>query len=131
MRRRFASSPVAYLATVRGDGRPHVVPVVFVLAGDMVFSAVDAKPKRSYRLQRLVNIESEPRCSLLVDHYEEDWSRLWWVRADGEASVVEPAAARQGLSALVERHAQYRQHAPPGPLVAVRVTHWSGWSAEQ
>lgn len=131
MRRRFASSPVAYLATVRGDGRPHVVPVVFVLAGDMVYSAVDAKPKRSYRLQRLVNIESEPRCSLLVDHYEEDWSRLWWVRADGEASVLNPSASRQGLSALVERHVQYRRYPPPGPLVAVRVTHWSGWSAEQ
>ena len=131
LRRRFASSPVARLATVRPDGRPHIVPVVFVLSGDVVFTAVDAKPKKSSRLQRLANIESEPRCSLLVDHYEEDWSRLWWVRADGEAAVVEPAASVQGLTALVERHAQYRQQAPTGPLLAVRVTRWSGWSAEQ
>jgi PPOX class probable F420-dependent enzyme len=131
LRRRFASSPVARLATVRADGRPHIVPVVFVLAGDMVFTAVDAKPKKSPRLQRLANIEFEPRCSLLVDHYEDDWSRLWWVRADGEAAVLEPAAAAQGMTALVERHAQYRKLAPSGPLVAVRITRWSGWSAER
>jgi PPOX class probable F420-dependent enzyme len=131
LRCRFASSPVAYLATVLAGGRPHIVPVVFVLAGDLIFTAVDAKPKRSSRLQRLANIESEPRCSLLVDHYEDEWSRLWWVRADGEASVVEPAAASRELTALVERHAQYRDLAPSGPVVAVRVTHWSGWSAER
>ena len=129
LRRRFASSPVAHLATVRRDGRPHIVPVVFVLAGDLIFTAVDAKPKRTSRLQRLANIESEPRCALLVDHYDDDWSKLWWVRADGEAAVVDPAEASQGLAALVARHAQYRQVAPPGPLVAVRVSQWSGWSA--
>ena len=131
LRRRFSSSPVARLATVRPDGRPHIVPVVFVLAGNVVFTAVDAKPKKSSRLQRLANLESEPRCSLLVDHYEDDWSKLWWVRADGEAAVVEPAAATQGLAALVERHAQYKESAPSGPLVAVRVIQWSGWSAER
>jgi PPOX class probable F420-dependent enzyme len=131
LKRRFASSPVARLATVRADGRPHIVPVVFVLTGNVVFTAVDAKPKRSSRLQRLANIESEPRCSLLVDHYEDDWSQLWWVRADGEAAVVEPPAAAQGLAALAERYAQYRELAPTGPLLAVQVTRWSGWSAER
>jgi len=105
--------------------------VVFVLAGNVVFTAVDAKPKKSSRLQRLANLESEPRCSLLVDHYEDDWSKLWWVRADGEAAVVEPAAATQGLAALVERHAQYKESTPSGPLVAVRVIRWSGWSGER
>ncbi len=131
LRHRFASSPVARLATVRPDGRPHLVPVVFVLVGDVVFTAVDAKPKKTSRLQRLVNITSEPRCSLLVDHYEDDWSKLWWVRADGEASVVEPAVASEGFSALVERHPQYRVSAPAGPLLAVRVARWVGWTAEQ
>jgi PPOX class probable F420-dependent enzyme len=129
MRRRFASSPVARLATVRPDGRPHIVPVVFVLDGDTIFTAVDAKPKRSPRLQRLANIAFEPRCSLLVDHYDNDWSELWWVRADGEAAVVDPAAASHGLSALVARHIQYRPVAPSGPLVVVRVSQWSSWSA--
>jgi PPOX class probable F420-dependent enzyme len=131
LRRRFASRPVAHLATVRADGCPHVVPLVFVLVGDVIYSAVDNKPKRSGRLQRLANVESEPRCSVLVDHYEDDWSKLWWVRADGEASIVEPAVAREGFSALVEHHPQYQVSAPPGPLLAVRVTRWVGWSAEQ
>jgi PPOX class probable F420-dependent enzyme len=130
LKRRFATSPVARLATVRPDGRPHVVPVVFVLVGDVIYTAVDAKPKKSPRLQRLINIAAEPRCSLLVDHYEDDWSRLWWVRADGEAMVVEPAAATDGLAALVERHPQYQELVPTGPLIAVRVTQWSGWWAE-
>ena len=129
LRRRFASSPVARLATVRRDGQPHIVPVVFALVGDMIFTAVDAKPKRTTRLQRLANIEHEPRCSLLVDHYENDWSRLWWVRADGEAALVGPVEASMGLAALVARHAQYRQAAPPGPLLAIRVFRWAGWSA--
>jgi len=130
LRRRFASSPVARLATVRPDGRPHIVPVVFALVENMIFTAVDAKPKRTTRLQRLANIEHEPRCSLLVDHYENDWSKLWWVRADGEAAVVEPAEAGKGLSALVARHAQYRQTALSGPLLGIRILQWSGWSAE-
>ena len=129
LRRRFATSPVARLATVRGDGHPHLVPVVFALAGDTIFTAVDAKPKTTTRLQRLVNLEYEPRCCLLVDHYEDDWSALWWVRADGEGTVVDPAASSPGWSALAARHAQYRDQPPPGPLVAVRVTRWSGWAA--
>ena len=82
LRRRFASSPVARLSTVRPAGAPHVVPIVFALVGETVFSAVDAKPKRSRDLQRLANVRADPRCALLVDHYEDDWRRLWWVRAD-------------------------------------------------
>jgi len=107
------------------------VPVVFALVDNVIFTAVDAKPKKTARLQRLVNLELEPRCSLLVDHYEDDWSKLWWVRADGDGAVVQPAAASDGLAALGKRHAQYSELAPSGPLLAVRVTRWSGWSAEQ
>ncbi|MGY1594506.1 TIGR03668 family PPOX class F420-dependent oxidoreductase [Geodermatophilus sp. SYSU D00708] len=129
LRNRFASSPVARLATVRPDGAPHLVPVVFALVDGVVYSAVDAKPKRSPRLQRLANVRAEPRCALLVDHYEDDWSRLWWVRADGTAEVVdEPAAAHPGLAALVDRHPQYREEPPAGPLLVVTVQRWSGWS---
>ena len=129
LRRRFAASPVARLATVRPDGRPHIVPVVFVLDGDTVLTAVDQKPKRTLRLQRLTNIAAEPRCSLLVDHYDDDWTRLWWVRADGVASVLQQAVAGPGLAALTARHPQYRKAAPNGPLLAVRVLRWTGWSA--
>jgi PPOX class probable F420-dependent enzyme len=129
LRRRFASSPVARLATVRPDGRPHVVPCVFVLIGDTIYTSVDAKPKRSTRLQRLTNLRAEPRCALLVDHYETDWSQLWWVRADGRAEVVdEPPPDHPGISALAARFPQYREEPPSGPLVVVTVDHWTGWS---
>jgi PPOX class probable F420-dependent enzyme len=129
LRRRFASSPVARLATVRPDGQPHVVPCVFALVGDTVYTAVDAKPKRSMRLQRLTNVRAEPRCALLVDHYEADWSRLWWVRADGRAQVVEePPPDHLGIRALVARFPQYREEPPSGPLLEVTVDHWTGWS---
>jgi PPOX class probable F420-dependent enzyme len=130
LRRRFASSAVARLATVRPDGAPHVVPLVFALVDGTVYSAVDAKPKRTSRLQRLANVRVEPRCALLVDHYEDDWSRLWWVRADGTAAVVDdPPAAHPGLAALAERHPQYREQPPAGPLLVVTVQQWSGWSS--
>ena len=130
LRRLFASSAVARLSTVRPDGAPHVVPVVFTLVDDTVYSAVDAKPKRSRRLQRLANVRADARCAMLVDHYEDDWSRLWWVRADGHATIVdEPPPAHPGIRALVERHPQYREDPPSGPLLVVTVEHWSGWSS--
>ena len=130
LRERFASSPVAHLATVRPDGGPHVVPMVFALVGDRVYSAVDAKPKRSRDLQRLANIRHDPRCSLLVDHYEDDWRRLWWVRADGRGEVVDaPSPADPGIRALVQRFPRYRDEPPSGPLLVLTVERWSGWAS--
>jgi PPOX class probable F420-dependent enzyme len=130
LRRRFASSPVARLSTVRPDGGPHVVPIVFALVDDTVFSAVDAKPKRSTDLQRLANVRAEPRCALLVDHYEDDWRRLWWVRADGVAEVVVgPPAGHPGIQALVQRFPEYRDQPPSGPLLVVTVQRWTGWAS--
>jgi PPOX class probable F420-dependent enzyme len=128
LRERFASSPVARLATVRPDGGPHVVPVVFALVGDTVYSAVDAKPKRSRSLQRLANLRAEPRCALLVDHYDDDWRRLWWVRADGRGEVVDASRDHPGIRALVERFPQYRDEPPTGPLLVITVERWSGWA---
>lgn len=130
-RGRIAASPVGRLATVRPDGAPHIVPVVFALAGDTIYTAVDAKPKRSPHLQRLANLRREPRCSVLVDHYEDDWSALWWVRADGVGVVIDdPPADHPGLVALADRHPQYRAILPIGPVIAVSVQRWSGWSAK-
>jgi PPOX class probable F420-dependent enzyme len=130
LRRRFASSPVARLSTVRPDGGPHVVPIVFALVGDTVFSAVDAKPKRSTHLQRLANVRADPRCAVLVDHYEDDWRRLWWVRADGSAEVVDAAPAEHpGIQALAQRFPQYRDEPPSGPLLVVTVQRWTGWAS--
>jgi PPOX class probable F420-dependent enzyme len=128
-RRRFAASRVARLATAGADGRPHVVPFVFVVAGDTVYSAVDAKPKRSTALRRLANVAANPRVALLVDHYEDDWRALWWVRADGTGRVLDAGEpeARDAIARLVERYPQYRARPPAGPVLAVDVERWSGW----
>lgn len=129
-RQRFAASPVARLATVRPDGSPHVVPVTFALTADLVYTAVDRKPKRHRQLARLANLRHEPRCALLADHYADNWRQLWWVRADGQATIVdEPRADHPGLAALAARYPAYREVAPAGPLICVTVTRWSGWSA--
>ena len=124
---RFASAPVARLATVGADGAPHLVPIVFALVGDTIHSAVDAKPKRHRGLQRLANIAAEPRVSVLADHYEDDWTALWWVRADGVAVVRETSAA--GLEALTEKYSHYRETPPPGPFVDIAVRRWTAWEA--
>ena len=129
-RRLFAAARVARLATADAAGRPHLVPIVFAVAGDDVFSAVDAKPKRTTALRRLDNVRQNPRVALLADHYDDsDWDALWWVRAEGEARVLEGDDAAPGLALLAERYAQYRAEPPAGPLLAVAVTRWSGWHA--
>jgi PPOX class probable F420-dependent enzyme len=130
-RRRFASASVARLATVGADGRPHVVPIVFALVGDTIYSAVDQKPKRTTKLRRLANIEANPKVSVLVDHYEDDWQKLWWVRADGRAQVLDPSEANEAIDRLAERYEQYVAERPAGPVLAIEVERWSGWSAEQ
>jgi PPOX class probable F420-dependent enzyme len=131
-RERFAAARVARLATADTAARPHLVPVVFAVAGDTVYSAVDAKPKRTTRLRRLANARVNPRVALLADHYDDaDWTALWWVRADGAARVLDPgdAEARRAVSLLAARYAQYRDAAPEGPVLAVDVDRWSGWRA--
>jgi PPOX class probable F420-dependent enzyme len=124
---RFAAARVARLATVRDDGAPHLVPIIFALVGDVIYSAVDAKPKRHTRLQRLANITHEPRVSVLVDRYDDDWTALWWVRADGEARVLPSSPA--ALDALTAKYPQYRADPPPGPFLEIEVRRWSAWSA--
>ena len=128
-RKLFAGARVARLATVGATGRPHLVPIVFALDGDVVFSAVDAKPKRTTALKRLENIAANPRVALLADHYDEDWDALWWARADGVARVASDADARRGLALLARRYEQYRAAPPRGPVIAVAVERWSGWRA--
>ena len=129
-RARFVSAPVARLATVRADGRPHVVPVCFAVAGDLIVSVVDDKPKRDVRLRRLDNVRSQPRVSLLVDRYDDDWSQLWWVRADGAASVVERGGEHgRAIDLLAAKYAPYRERRPAGPVLAIVVEAWRGWTA--
>lgn len=134
-RQRFASRPVARLATSGADGRPHLVPFTFALGGrpgrgDRIYSAVDAKPKSSTDLRRLRNIRANPRVAVLADHYEDDWAALWWVRADGQATILDdPAAMAPALALLARRYLQYRERPPGGPVISIQVARWAGWAA--
>jgi PPOX class probable F420-dependent enzyme len=130
MRERFGAARIARLATVDADGEPHLVPVCFALVGDRIVSVVDAKPKRTTDLRRLANIRAHPRVTLLADEYDEDWTRLWWVRADGAARVVEGGAEREAaVAALTAKYEQYERQPPDGPVVEVTVDRWRGWAA--
>ncbi|MEV4296793.1 TIGR03668 family PPOX class F420-dependent oxidoreductase [Microbispora rosea] len=129
----FSAARVARLATAGAEGAPRLVPVTFALLRDggkgTVVTAVDHKPKATTDLRRLRDIRDDPRVCLLADHYEDDWERLWWVRADGHARVVEGGDERERAVAwLVRKYAQYRERPPAGPAILVRVERWSGWS---
>jgi PPOX class probable F420-dependent enzyme len=130
MRERVREARVGRLATLGADGRPHLVPICFAVEGDTLYSAVDEKPKRSRRLQRLENIRRRPDVAIIVDHYEEDWTRLWWVRLDGMARVHESGPEHdRGLALLDAKYEQYRAEPPTGPVIAVRIETWRGWSS--
>ncbi len=94
LRQRLAQARVARLATVRPEGHPHIVPITFAFEGGTIVTAIDHKPKTTTALQRLKNIEARPVVSVIIDHYEDDWSRLWWVRGDGTAEIVREGTAR-------------------------------------
>lgn len=129
-REAFASAPVATLATAGADGTPHVVPVVFALHSDVLYTAVDAKRKTTHRLRRLANIAANPRVSLLVDHYDDDWTKLWWVRADGVAAIHDAGEQMAtGYALLRAKYPQYERIALNGPVVTVDITHWASWQS--
>jgi len=119
---------VARLATVSPDGRPHVVPICFALDSDTLCTAVDEKPKRTRLLQRLRDIETDPQVEVLIDHYDEDWSRLWWVRLRGRARIVEHD--ERALELLCAKYSQYRDQPPRGPFVIVDIEERISWSAD-
>jgi PPOX class probable F420-dependent enzyme len=127
-RRLVADARFGVLATVTPEGRPHVVPCCFVLHGDRVYSAVDAKPKSTLALRRLDNVRANPAAALLVHHDAEDWSTLWWARVDGKGSVLdsedERVRARQLLAA---KYPQYRSSPPPGDVIALDIENWRWW----
>ena len=130
IRRRIDGAQVARLATVGRDGRPHIVPITFALDDDTIYFAIDFKPKKTADLQRLRNIEANPSVSVLVDHYEDDWTKLWWVRVDGSARIViDGAVFEKGIALLTQRYSPYRSARPAGPVVAIAVERMTGWSA--
>lgn len=126
----LADARVARLASVRPDGRPHLVPITLAVRDDTLVTAIDHKPKSTRDVQRLANVTANPAVSVLADHYDDDWDRLWWARADGNARIIE-AGPRfdEAVELLTERYHQYREHPPEGPAIVVAVDTWRGWSA--
>ncbi len=129
---------VGRLATASGDGDPHVIPVCFVFDGTCLYSAIDAKPKRvaTPRLRRLRNLRANPRASLLVDRYDEDWTRLRYILVIGRAEILETGPDRErALALLQEKYPQYRAMADfgRGPVIRLtpeRVASWRGSSPQ-
>jgi PPOX class probable F420-dependent enzyme len=129
MRDRVERARVARLATVGADNRPHLVPICFVLEGEVLYSAVDRKPKRSPNLKRIENVRANPLVTVLVDHYDDDWTQLWWVRLDGRARVLTDGAERaHALELLVAKYPQYSPDTPTGPVLAVDIERWRSWA---
>lgn len=129
-RRRFGSVPVIRLATVDARGSPHLVVATFAVDGDLIITAVDQKPKSGRELKRVRNIRTNPAVAALADQYDDDWRRLWWVRADGRARIItEPGQLAGPIELLAARYPQYGSDPPRGPVIAITVTSWSGWAA--
>jgi PPOX class probable F420-dependent enzyme len=126
---KFASAPVGRLATADASGHPHVVVTTFAVEDGQIFTAIDHKPKTTRDLKRLRNIQENPQVSFLVDHYEDAWQNLWWVRADGEARILTAnAEMARPIRMLANRYWQYRDNKPQGPVIAIAVQRWTGWS---
>ncbi len=126
-RGRFERARAARLATADQRARPHLVPVTFALRGGEIAVAIDHKPKDTTRLKRLRNIEENPRVSLLADHYEDDWTQLWWVRVDGDAEITEAGQRPDLVDALAEKYSQYRENRPAKALIVIGARRWNGW----
>ena len=127
-RTRATGERLAHLATVSATGHPHLVPITFVASNSHVAFGIDEKPKSTSDLKRLRNIQANPRVAVLWDRYDEDWSQLWWVRADGNAKVEDHGAQwEETWSALEEKYEQYQGLRRAGPVVLIEVRRWRGW----
>jgi PPOX class probable F420-dependent enzyme len=128
MRQRLGEVEVACLATITKRGRPHVVPCCFVLVGNVVYTAVDAKPKSTTSLRRIENITTHPEATLLVHHYDHDWSRLWWIRLDGSGRIVPGSDERDlAIEHLTAKYPQYRHMPISGRVIGIDVHTWRSW----
>ena len=143
-RERFLAARVARLATVSGSGEPHLVPVTFAVipampsgtveptaaeSTELIVFAIDHKPKSTTALRRLDNIAANPRVAFLVDVYDDNWDRLWWVRADASAGVMDGNSRGDAVVALRAKYPQYDDRPPDGAVVGAAVLGWSGWQA--
>ncbi|MBA2390720.1 MAG: TIGR03668 family PPOX class F420-dependent oxidoreductase [Geodermatophilaceae bacterium] len=125
---RVTAARVARLSTIRPDGTPRLVPITFAVVDGLLGSAVETvKPKASTRLARLADVRRDARVGVLVDHYDEDWARLWWVRIDGTAAIVQDHPAL--VTALRAKYESYRSESISGPFLVLTPLRWTGWSA--
>jgi PPOX class probable F420-dependent enzyme len=122
-------TPVARLGTLRSDGAVRLVPICFAVVEGWLVGAVDGKPKRTIELRRLDDLEATGTATVLVDHYDDDWSRLWWVRIRGRAVVHRRRDddALAALAALAAKYAQYRQHPPTGAVYRIAIDEVRCW----
>ena len=128
--RRLTEARSGTLGTVDHEGRPHLVPIVFAYRDGRIYTAVDRKPKSTHRLKRLRNIEANSSVSVLLDRYDDDWTRLWWLRVDGTARVINSGRSfREGIALLTGKYRPYETQPPPGPVIEVRVEAIRAWSA--
>ena len=126
----LATARVARLGTLDGDGAVRLVPVCFTLVEGFVVSAVDHKPKRTGQLRRLDDMRATGAATILIDHYDEDWSELWWVRVRGRAEVLTDGTDRDdALDALVAKYPQYREQRPAGAVWRVATDELRWWRA--
>jgi PPOX class probable F420-dependent enzyme len=131
-RRRLAAASHLVLATIHPERGVDLVPVVASLDGASAWLPIDTvKPKTSARLRRLANVEADPRVALLAEHYDADWSQLWWVRAHGHAREVHAAGELdRARAALAARYPDYTDPASIAGALAVDIDRWSGWTAQ-
>ena len=103
---------------------------MFAVDGDTLYTAVDRKRKASRTLRRIENARERPDVTILLDHYEEDWNRLWWIRLRGRARVLDDGdEAARALALLTAKYPQYRDAPPATPVLAVDVVEVREWKA--
>jgi PPOX class probable F420-dependent enzyme len=120
---------VARLAYLDDGDRPRVLPVTYAMSGDLIWSAIDEKPKRAAEPARVRYLRRRPQAALCVDAYHDDWSRLAWVQLIGRVAVIDVPEAPEALDALAARYAPYRERTPPGPLLRLSVERALSWRA--
>jgi PPOX class probable F420-dependent enzyme len=131
VRAKAASAPVARLATIGSAGAVDLVPITFAWHATTLVTAVDHKPKQTRQLQRLDNIARDPRVTVLIDHYSDEWSELWWVRLRGTAAVIHDGPPfTEAIARLVAKYPrQYGGQPPAGPVIEVDVNDVRVWRA--
>jgi PPOX class probable F420-dependent enzyme len=125
----ITATPVARLALLDEADLPRVLPVTFALWEGAVWSAIDRKPKRRGEPARVRRLRRRPAAALLVDRYEDDWTRLAWVELRGAVSVLAAAEVPDALAALAAKYEQYRAEPPPGPVLRLAVERVACWRA--